>query len=195
MRGVASLLGAALLAAPAVAIAAGGGEHGGEGHGGNALWHALNLILLVGVLVYVGRKPLQEFFSGRRREIETNLQRSAALLAESESRLGEWNRRMQRLDQEVEEIRQGARERAAAERDRILADAQVAAERVRRDAGAAIEQETRRARNELRQEATALALDLASDLLRQRMTAEDRARLVDEFIQKIESPPAGAARS
>lgn len=195
MRGVASLLGAALLAAPAVAIAAGGGEHGGEGHGGNALWHALNLILLVGVLVYVGRKPLQAFFSGRRREIETNLQRSAALLAESESRLGEWNRRMQRLDQEVEEIRQGARERAAAERDRILADAQVAAERVRRDAGAAIEQETRRARNELRQEATALALDLASDLLRQRMTAEDRARLVDEFIQKIESPPAGAARS
>jgi F-type H+-transporting ATPase subunit b len=195
MRGMASFLGAALLAAPAVALAAGGGEHGGEGHGGNALWHAVNLILLVGVLVYVGRKPLQEFFSGRRREIEANLQRSAALLAEAESRLGEWNRRMQRLDQEVEEIRQGARERAAAERDRILADAQVAAERVRRDAGAAIDQETRRARNELRQEATALALDLASDLLRQRMTAEDRTRLVDEFIQKVESSPAGAARS
>jgi len=190
------LVGIALALAPALALAAGGGEHdGGEGHGGNALWHAVNLLLLVAVLVYVGRKPLREFFTGRRREIEANLQRSAALLAEAESRLGEWNRRMQRLDDEIAEIREGARQRAASERERILADAAAAAERVRRDAAAAIEQETRRARAELRSEATALALDLAGDLLRQRMTAEDRTRLVDEFIQKVETSSAGAARS
>lgn len=195
MRRLPALLGVALLSSPMVALAAGGETGGGEGHGANTLWHAINLILLLGLLAYVARKPLQEFFSSRRREIEANLERSASLLADAERRLGELNRRMQRLDDEIAEIRESARQRAGVERDRILADAKTAAERVRRDAGAAIEQETRRARADLRDEATTLALDLASDLLRQRMTAEDRARLVDEFIQQIETSPANAARS
>jgi F-type H+-transporting ATPase subunit b len=188
------LLALALALAPALARAAdehGGGEHGG----GSPFWHAVNLLILIGVLVYFGRRPIQEFFAGRRRDIESNLQRSAAVLAEAEGRLGEWNRRMQRLDAEVEEIKTHARQRAESERQRILSDAQTAADRIRRDAGAAVEQETRRAREELRKEATKLALDLAGDLLRQRMNDQDRTRLVDEFIQKIEAPERAATRS
>jgi F-type H+-transporting ATPase subunit b len=184
---------AAALLVPAVA-AASGGE--GEGHGGGSpYWHAFNLIVLIAVLVYVGRKPIQEFFAGRRREIEANLQRSAALLSDAEARLGEWNQRMQRLDAEIDEIKLRSKERAETERQRILADATTAAERIRRDAGAAIDHETRRAREELRKEAAQLALDLAGDLLRQRMNDQDRARLVDEFIQKVEAPKAASAGS
>jgi F-type H+-transporting ATPase subunit b len=189
------ILASALVLAPTLARAA--DEHGGgEGHeGGSPLWHAINLLILIAVLVYVGRKPIQEFFAGRRHDIESNLKRSAAVLSEAEGRLGEWNRRMQRLDGEIEEIKTAARERAESERQRILADAHTAADRIRRDAGTAVEQETRRAREELRKEATQLALDLAGDLLRQRMNDQDRTRLVDEFIQQVEAPERPATRS
>ena len=48
--------------------------------------------------------------------------------------------RLQRLDAEVEEIRGPTQRLAEAERERILADARASAERVRRDAAAAVEQ-------------------------------------------------------
>lgn len=188
-------LAAATLLAPLAALAE-SAEHGG-GHGASAttlLWQGINLVALIAVLVYVGRKPIREFFDGRRSEIRGNIDRSAALLADAEARVAEWNGRMARLDAELDEIRRSARERAESERERILADASRSAERIRRDAELAVEQETARARAKLRDEATQLAIELAGDLLRQHVSDTDRRRLADEFIQQIEAP-SSASRS
>jgi len=83
-------------------------------------------------------------------------------------------------------IRADARDRAEAERNHILADAASAAERIRNDARSAVDQELRRAREDLRREAAELAVELAAEALRSRVTDADRSRLVDEFIQTIE---------
>lgn len=171
-------------------------EHGGEHHVDVTalLWQAGNLFALIALLVYVGRRPIRDFFDGRRSEIRGNIDRSAALLADAEARVAEWNGRMARLDAELEEIHRSARERAESERERILADAGRAAARIQHDAEIAVEQETARAKTRLREEATQLAIDLAGDLLRQHVTDADRRRLTDEFIQQIETPP-GVSRS
>ena len=88
------------------------------------------------------------------------------------------------------------RRRAEAEREAILADAQVAAERIHRNAVATVEQELRRAQSELRREASELAVELAANLLRDRVRDDDRSRLMDEFISSVEqSPPPGGSRS
>jgi F-type H+-transporting ATPase subunit b len=86
-----------------------------------------------------------------------------------------------------------AAERAAAEREHIVADANAAAERIRSDARAAVDQELRRARAELRREAAELAIEIAAQTLRTGVTDADRARLVDEFIETIESGSRGAS--
>jgi F-type H+-transporting ATPase subunit b len=179
---------------PAAAFAE-GAAHGGES-GATVLWHAFNLVLLLGVIGYFAREPLQRFFATRRRDIEQNLERAAAVLSDAEQRLADWTRRMASLDTEVAGLRSDARERAEAEGRRILADAEVAAERIRRDAGLAVEQEQRRARDTLRKEAADLAIELAAGLIRAQVNDADRARLVDEFIQRIQTAPRGpAARS
>ncbi|GAG46290.1 unnamed protein product, partial [marine sediment metagenome] len=96
--------------------------------------------------------------------------------------------------EELEQIRATSRERAEAERENLIADANATAERIRSDATAAIDQELRRSRDLLRDEAADLAVELAENLLRDRVTAEDRERLVSEFIERIESAsaPSGA---
>ena len=100
------------------------------------------------------------------------------------------------LDAEIESIRQLAQERAETERERILTDAEAAAERIRNDARAAIDQELRRAREQLREDASDLAIELAGERLREQITDSDRSRLLDEFIDRIASPPqAGAQRA
>lgn len=183
MRRVVFLITALLAAAPA--HAAGGG---GEFDSTKFLLTAINLLLLIAVLVYVGRKPIRSFFEERRLQIRHDLESAAKLRDEAEARFTEWQRRLVDLDSELDQLRARSRERAESERDRILADAAATAERIREDARAAIIQETRRAQALLRDEASSLAIDLAEGVLEREVTEADRARLVDEFIARIEQP-------
>ena len=97
------------------------------------------------------------------------------------------------LESELEEIRATSRQRAEAERERIIQDARATAERIRHDATAAVELELRRAREILREEATQLAIELAGERLSQEVTEADRDRLIDEFIGLIASTPDSGA--
>jgi F-type H+-transporting ATPase subunit b len=157
------------------------------------LWPALNLVILIAVLVYFARKPLQAYFEKRRSEIKGELQSAADQLATAEATYAKWQRRMIDLESELDEIRATSQQRAEAERERIIADARATADRIRRNATAAVELELRRARETLREEATQLAIDLASERLSREVTDADRDRLVDEFIDLIASTPDSGA--
>jgi F-type H+-transporting ATPase subunit b len=186
----ATLLVLGLVLAPRLASAA--DEGGGAA---SMLWHALNFALLVGLLVYFGRQPIQRFMAERRREIEGEIHSAADLLARTEGRLAEWQRRVDGLDVEVAEIRRQAQEAADADRARILADAEASAERIRRDAAVAADREIERARGALRAEAAELAMEVAARLVRENITDADRSRLVDEFVERVgTSAPDGRVR-
>lgn len=172
-----------LLAAPAAASE--------EAHASPGLFFPLlNFGLLVAALIYFVRKPAQAWFAQRRAGIESELREAAELRKQAEERHARWQRRLADLERELAEIRATSRERAETEREHILSDARSAAERIRREASSAIEQELRRARERLRDEAADLAVQLAEGLLRQQVTDADRARLLDEFIARVEESPA-----
>jgi F-type H+-transporting ATPase subunit b len=153
------------------------------------IWPAVNLVILLAVLVYFARKPLQAYFEKRRSDIAGELQSSADELATAESTYAKWQRRMIDLEGELDEIRATSRQRAEAERERIIQDARATAERIQHDATIAIELELRRAREILREEATQLAIELAGERLSREVTEADRDRLIDEFIGLIASTP------
>jgi F-type H+-transporting ATPase subunit b len=176
VRGLAPVVLVALVAAPA--HAAGGARE--------VAWQVINLAILLGVLVYFARKPIQVFFADRRRRIESDLEESARLLEMAETRYAEWQRKLVALEQETEKIRSDGLHHAEEGAARILSDAQAAAERIHSDAEAAIEQELRRAQGVLRAEAVALATQLAGTLLAEQLADNDRERLLDEFIVGVE---------
>jgi F-type H+-transporting ATPase subunit b len=177
----------ALAAAPALAS----GSESGSDHG-ELIWQAINLAILVGIIVYAARQPVKSFFAERREQIQADLEESAEFLKSAETRYSEWQRKLVDLETELDQIRAAARQRAHEERDHILADARAAAERIKNDARAAIDQELRRAETELRGEAADLAIELASKLIRDQVGDADRARLVDEFIARVEDGSTSA---
>jgi F-type H+-transporting ATPase subunit b len=154
------------------------------------LWPAVNFAILVAVLVYFARKPIQVHFASRRSNIQSDLKGAAEQLSEAEATYAKWQRRLIELEFELDEIRSTSSQRAEAERDKILSDARATAERIRRDASVAVEMELRRAREELREEATQLAMELATKRLEREVTDADRDRLLDEFIDRIEVTPS-----
>jgi F-type H+-transporting ATPase subunit b len=160
-----------------------------EGSGGGLselLWPAVNLAILIAVLVHFARKPLRGYFESRRSGIQDELKGAADQLTDAEATYAKWQRRLIELEAELEEIRATSNQRAEVERDKILSDARATAERIRRDASVAVEMELRRAREALREEATQLAMKLATEQLEREVTDADRDRLLDEFIDRIE---------
>ena len=149
-------------------------------------WQVANTLLLLAVLIYFARKPVLTYLAGRRDTIAKNLDGAAQLLAEASLRLAEWNQKAASLDQEVASIRDATRRAAEAERDRILADARVTAARILQSASAVAERELQQARESLHGEAADLAVELAAKILREQVNDGDRARLVDEFIGRVE---------
>jgi F-type H+-transporting ATPase subunit b len=116
------------------------------------------------------------------------------ILADARASLADWNARAARLDEEAADIRRLAREGAELERERILADARAVAARIERDAKSALERELARARKRLKGEVADTAVDLAEQLLREQVQSADRARLVDEFVARIEQGAGSHAR-
>ena len=183
----------AAAAAVSLGLAAPAGAAGDEGDALKEFFYeTLNILILIAALVYFARKPIRTFFADRREQIDGELKSAAELHAEAESRYAQWQRKLAELESELDRIRTTARERAEAERERILSDASAAAERIRNEARAAVEQELRRARAKLREEASDLAVSIAADTLRDRVTPEDRSRLLDEFIETIERDGSNA---
>jgi len=171
--------------------AAAGGDHA-SGSIGDLVYPVLNLVILIAVLVYFGRKPVADFFAERRASIQGELAQAAELYRKAEEQHARWQRHLVDLEGELDGIRAKARERAESERAHILADAQTTADRIRRDATSAVDRELRRARERLREEASDLAIELAGNLLREQVTGSDRERLLNEFIERIERAPASA---
>jgi F-type H+-transporting ATPase subunit b len=177
-----------LIALPA--WAAGDAEHGPSTM--DLVWQAVNLAAVLAVIIYLGRKPVAAFFSDRRTGIKNDIDGAAELLQKAEAHYSDWQRKLVDLEAEMDGIRDTARSRAEDERDQILAEARDTADRIKRDAVAAVDQELRRGRTELRREAAELAVDLADKLLEEKVNDGDRDRLLDEFITRIE-PGASSA--
>lgn len=176
------------------AALAAGGEQTREEVVKEMIWQGLNLVLLLGVLFWFGRKPIAEYFASRRSGIQSELRQAADLLTEAEARNAEFQRRLVHLSSEIEDIQEVAKRRAEDETEHILAEARATAERIRRDARAAADQEMRRARKRLREEAADLALEIAAGKLKAQVADADRDRLIDEFILRVEPGSEGVRR-
>ncbi len=177
----------ASMAAPSIAMAAGGGsaEHAGEAL--KVLGFALlNFVILIFVLRRYAWDPIKFFLIQRSENIRHALESSQAKLAEAEAEIDRLNQRLAKLGEESDALVASSRQQAELERQRMEQRATQTADRIRSDTQRVIDVEIQRARQALREEAVELAQALARDLIREQLTAADDARLIHEFTQRVE---------
>lgn len=186
-------LGALVVLAPAVALAAGGAGHS-EGIDWKELGFAfLNFAIFLGGLIFLLRKPLREFLSHRRATLQDALAEAARLRAEAEARLREVEGRLANLDAERERILAQYRQEGEEEKARLVERARQTAEAMRREIQMRIQQEARDLELRLRAKVVAEAIALAERLVRAEITAQDRVRYADEYIEKLKAVPPPTA--
>jgi F-type H+-transporting ATPase subunit b len=179
-----------VLGTVALALASGGeGGHGG-GHGGaqlkDLMWRCIDFTALVLILVWAMKKAdVKGMLSNRSEGIAKALSEAEQAKAAAEQKFVEYNDKLAKANQEIEEIQNAIRQEAQAEKERIIADAQVAAIKIVEQAQKTAEQEVLKARLELRQEAAHLAVQLAEQSLKEKIESSDQSRLVDEYLTKV----------
>jgi len=79
------------------------------------------------------------------------------------------------------------RQQGLAEKERILADAERAAGKMKEDARKRMDHEMKMARQDLRNEAVSLSVQMAREILKQQITKTDHAVMVGDYIDKVVS--------
>jgi F-type H+-transporting ATPase subunit b len=146
----------------------------------------INFLVLVGLLAWVIRKKANPALAARRAEVEKELAEAQRLRADAEQRHRETATRLEKLDQEMAQIRHEMTKAGEAERDRIVAQAEEKAARMRKDTGFLIEQQIKQLRKELTQQAANAAVLAAQALLQKETTPADQDRLAEAYLTRLE---------
>ena len=162
--------------------ATGGGR---SGFTGEVAWQIIGFILVFGFLTYVLRKPVRTFLGKRREEIKNSLDQAARKQTESQAKLEGWEKKLNSLSQEINELHQAITQEGEVERRKMTERAQEEGERIRAQARVITEQEVRKARATLKKEMVDLSVELSERLLKESVQSQDQDRLAREYIEKM----------
>lgn len=146
---------------------------------------AVNLIIFLGLLYFLVRKPAREFFATRLAAVRATLQQAAKEKEAATAKMSELDARLNRVGDELAGIKSQAEREAVAERERLQAEAQRDAEKIRATALREIESAKQIAMSELREFAATKAVDLAEQMIRRELKPEDDARLVARMGEEM----------
>lgn len=157
-------------------------ESSGHSH---EIFKVINFLLLAVGLVFVARKPLGEFFTQRSATIRKALDEGRAALEASQAQLRSVEERLACLEREIADFRVSARREMEMERERLRRATAAEAEKILELARSQMEAAMRAARLELKTYASQRAVELAGEIIRQRLDDTTRARLFGGFLQGL----------
>ena len=175
----------ALLVMPALALAAGGG-HGEEGIPKAVIYQAINVIILVGGLIYFTKDSIVGFFAGRKSSYLEAAQKSAFAREQAEREFVDIKNKIANLDKTRAESIAKAQEHAKDMQKQIMDEAAAVSKRIQDDAQLTAKLEVARAQRELREELLTSSVEAARIVLTKDISANDQQKLQTDFVKNIE---------
>jgi F-type H+-transporting ATPase subunit b len=168
-------------------VAVASSEQGGGSKGWLATdtYKVMNFAVLAIGLFLLLRKPTAQALNSRIKGIKDQLDELETKKKTAEKQLAEYNRKFTQLEQEAEKliedyIRQGNEAKA-----RIIDEAKKAAEKLEEQAQRNIEHEFKQAKVKLQEEILDKALVKTEEIIKNKITAQDQEKLVDEYLEKV----------
>jgi ATP synthase F0 subunit b len=149
------------------------------------VWRWVNLIIFVGLFIYILRRPVSEAMRARREGIRRDLMRAQEERNAALAKLEVVETRLARLDAEVSNIHEQSQKEAAEERERIRRSTEEETQKLREQARREIESAGKAARQELREFAAGQSVQLAEEMIRRDIKPEDDARLVSLRVEEL----------
>lgn len=159
------------------------GEEGGFGLNFDILeTNLINLVIIIGVLLYFGSRVVGKTLSDRREKIETEILAAEKRAADAAAGLKQQQQNLASAQAEAERIRQSAEQNAQKARENILAGATADIQRLKEAASQDLNSERERAIAQLRSSVVAMALQKVESQLQSGVDEATQQRLIDSSI-------------
>jgi F0F1-type ATP synthase membrane subunit b/b' len=150
-------------------------------------WPLANFAIFCGVLYYFLNGPIRQHLATRSASIRKDLVEAAELKASATAQLASIQQKLEALPAELEALRARGASEIAAEEQRIAAAAIAERDRLLEQTRREIDLQVRLAKREILEHAADLSVQLATDRLKNEITPEDQARLVDRYLDQLKS--------
>lgn len=174
-----------LLLFEAVAALASAGDDIPTGWMTTDTYRVINFVALAFGVFYLLRKPVSRALATRISSIKAQLTELEAKKADAEKQLAQYQEKLAQLDQEAETIVAEYIRQGKEARQRILQEAEAAAQKLEEQARRSIDQEFAQAKRKLQEDILEKALAKAEGILAGSISAMDQERLVDEYLEKV----------
>lgn len=145
----------------------------------------VNLILLYFILRKLLFKPVKKMIDDRQSEIDGMYEDAEGAKQTAELLKSEYEEKISHAEEESEQILRSATRRAQLREEEILKAADEKAARTLERASEQIELEKKRAINEVKDEVSDMAIEIAAAVIERDISKKDHDALIDDFISKM----------
>jgi F0F1-type ATP synthase membrane subunit b/b' len=149
------------------------------------IWKWVNFLILAGGLGYLIGKNAGPFFASRSASIRKDMEVSQQQRKEAEARAAEVERRLATLETEIARLRSESEGEMKAGAARISQQTAEEIAKIQAHAGQEIAAAGKHARSDLKRYSAELAMGLAEQKVRARMTPGTQDELVDSFVRDL----------
>ena len=145
----------------------------------------LNLFITVLVMKKFLFKPIRNILQKRKEMADAEIADATKAKEEAESLKSEYEASMKTARDKANEIVANAQKAATQQSEDIIKEANAQAISIKSKAEKDIEQERRKAVNEIKDEIGDMAMEIAGKVIERELKASDHEKLIDEFINKV----------
>ena len=149
------------------------------------LFTLVNLFILYKFMKKLLFKPVQNMIDSRQKEIDDLYVDAGRSKAEAEALKSQYEGQLSEANAERERILKAAHQRALQQQETMLREAQEQAARTLKRADEQIELEKKQARNELKNEVSDMAVQIAGAVLARDVKPAEHEALIDSFIDGL----------
>ena len=144
-----------------------------------------NLLIIYLVLRKILFHPVKNMIDSRQKEIDDMYENAEKDRSEAEAMRASYEDKLQRATEESEEMLRTAQRRALLKEEEILKEAAEQARRTKERAEEQIALEKRQAMNDIKDEVSAIAIQIAEAVVSRDVKAEEHEKLIDGFIDTM----------
>lgn len=144
-----------------------------------------NIIILYIFLKKILFKPIKNMIDSRQKEIDDMYDDANKSKQEALEMRNDYEQRLENAKAESEEIVKGAVRKAKLKEEEIIGEAQEKALKTLKRADEQIEQEKKKALNDIKNEVSEMAVGIAGAVLERDIDASEHSDLIDKFIEQI----------
>ncbi len=162
-------------------------EQEGESKGWMATdtYKVMNFSVLAIGLFFLLRKPTSQALNSRIKGIKDQLDELETKKKTAEKQLAEYNEKFSQLEQEAQTLIEDYIRQGNEAKTRIIEEAKQAAEKFEEQAQRNIAHEFKQAKIKLQEEILDKALVKTEEIIKNKITAQDQEKLVDEYLEKV----------